>query len=487
MERRDFLNLSTAALGALMSGSLLNSCMNNTSRSTNDKPNIVFIFIDDLGWKDTGYMGSGYYETPNIDRLAEQGMIFTNAYTNAANCAPTRASLLTGQYSPRHGVFTVASSARGKPEDRRLIPVENNRKVELDKITIAEALKKSGYVSAAIGKWNIGNKPERQGFDFSIDRNELNVKGHFSEKGEYLTDLLTGEAINFIKNNNPNTTKKPFFLYLAHHAVHTPIKAKKKTIEAFGKKPGDDYHNNATYAAMIKSVDESVARINRVLEELELKDNTLLVFFSDNGGHGTYTSQKPLRGGKGMYYEGGIRVPMFVYWPGKIKPGSVCEEPVIGTDFYPTFLQLAGINAPQNYEVDGTSILPLFKGEKKLGRESLFWHFPCYLQAYKGMTGESRDPLFRTRPVSVIRKRDWKLLMFHEEWVLDGGRENLDGNNSIELYNLKDDIAEQNNLAQINTGKRDELLKELLEWQKNIKAPVPENPNPEYSDKNNQE
>jgi arylsulfatase A-like enzyme len=186
-----------------------------------------------------------------------------------------------------------------------------------------------------------------------------------------------------------------------------------------------------------------------------------------------------------MYYEGGIRVPMFMYWPGKVKPGSTCEEPVIGTDFYPTFLQLAEIDAPQNYELDGTSILPLLKGGKKLSRESLFWHFPCYLQAYEGMTDESRDPLFRTRPVSVIRKRDWKLLMFHEEWVLDGGRKYLEENNSIELYNLKDDIGEQNNLAQINTRKRDELLKELMDWQKNIKAPVPTNPNPEYFDKNN--
>jgi len=482
MERREFLNLSTAAIGALLSGPLFNSCKNNTSPSTLNKPNIVFIFIDDLGWKDTGYMGSGYYETPSIDKIAQQGMIFTNAYANASNCAPTRASLLTGQYSPRHGVFTVASSARGDTRNRRLIPIENSKEVKLDKITIAEALKNAGYVSAAIGKWNVGLTPEQQGFDFDIDRDKLNIKGHFSENGEYLTDLLTDEGINFIKKNNPHTTKKPFFLYLCHHAVHTPIRAKKNMTEAFEKKPASDCHNNATYAAMIKSVDESVARINQVLEDLELHNNTLLVFFSDNGGHGTYTCQKPLRGGKGMYYEGGIRVPMFVYWPGKVKPGTTCEEPVLGTDFYPTFLQLAELSTPQNYELDGISILPLLKGEKKLGRESLFWHFPCYLQAYEGMTDESRDPLFRTRPVSVIRKRDWKLLMFHEEWVLDGGSKNLDTNNAIELYNLKDDIAEQNNLAQINTRKRDELLKELMDWQKNIKAPVPTTPNPEYSD-----
>jgi len=482
MERREFLNLSTTAIGALMASPLLNSCKNNTSLSTHNKPNIVFIFIDDLGWKDTGYMGSGYYETPNIDKIAQQGMIFTNAYANAANCAPTRASLLTGQYSPRHGVFTVASSSRGDSKNRRLIPIENSREIELDKITIAEALKNAGYVSAAIGKWNVGLTPEQQGFDFDIDRDELDIKGHFSENGEYLTDLLTDEGINFIKKNNPHTTKKPFFLYLCHHAVHTPIRAKKNMIENFEKKPVSDCHNNATYAAMIKSVDQSVARINQVLEELELDNNTLLVFFSDNGGHGTYTCQKPLRGGKGMYYEGGIRVPMFVYWPGKVKPGTTCEEPVLGTDFYPTFLQLAKTDAPQNYELDGTSILPLFKGEQKLGRESLFWHFPCYLQAYEGMTDESRDPFFRTRPVSVIRKRDWKLLLFHEEWVLDGGINNLGKNNSIELFNLKEDIAEQNNLAQINTNKKDELLKELMDWIKDTKAPIPTSPNPEYSD-----
>jgi len=485
MERREFLHKSTTALVALMSGSILNSCVGRGSSLDNSKPNIVFIFIDDLGWKDAGYMGSAYYETPAIDNLAQQGMIFTNAYANAANCAPIRACLLTGQYTPRHGVFTVARSDRGESRHRRVIPIENRRTVPDDKITIAEALKKSGYVSAAIGKWNIGLTPDQQGFDFSIDRWDLDINGHFSEKGDYLTDLLTDEAVTFIKKNNLHKTDKPFFLYLAHHAVHTPIKAKKEMIEEFKKKPTDEYHNNATYAAMIKSVDESVARIDQTLKELDLSDNTLLIFFSDNGGHGTYTSQKPLRGGKGMYYEGGIRVPMFAYWPGKVPAGSSCDEPVIGTDFYPTLLQMAGIQPPQNHKLDGTSILPLLEGKKTLQRESLFWHFPCYLQAYKGMTGESRDPEFRTRPVSVIRKGEWKLLQFHEEWVLDGGNDKFDLNNAVELYNLKDDIGEQKNLAQINSGKRDELLRELLDWQKNVKAPVPANPNPEYLDTTN--
>jgi arylsulfatase A-like enzyme len=448
--------------------------------TTNEKPNIVLILIDDLGWKDLGYMGSQYYETPNIDYLAKQGMIFTNAYANAANCAPTRASLLSGQYSPRHGVYTVGSSTRGESYKRRLIPIKNSKEMALDKITIAEALKAGGYVSAAIGKWHIGNKPEQHGFDFSIERNDLKVKGHFNKSGEYLTDLLTEKALGFIKKNNPKTTGKPFFLYLAHHAVHTPIQAKQDIVGAFKKKPVDDCHNHAAYAAMIKSVDESVANINKLLEDLGISNNTILIFFSDNGGNGTFTCQKPLRGGKGMYYEGGIREPMFVYWPGTIEAGSICHEPVIGIDFYPTFLDIAGISAPKNYKLDGKSILPLFMGEEDLSRESLFWHFPCYLQAYKGMTDESRDPTFRTRPVSVIRKKDWKLLLFHEEWILDGGMQNIDENNSIELYNLKNDIGERNNFATIHSQKRDELLNELLKWQKSIKAPLPVEENPEF-------
>lgn len=452
--------------------------------NSNKKPNIVFILIDDMGWTDLGYAGSEYYETPAIDQLASQGMVFTNAYSNAANCAPTRASLLTGQYSPRHGIFTVAKSDRGKSEDRRLIPVKNNTEVALEKISIAESLKKAGYTSAAIGKWHIGHSPEEFGFDYAIDRDDLNINGHFHENGDYLTDLLTDKAVNFIKENNPKITHKPFFVYLSHHAVHTPIQAKAEIIEEFIAEPVRNCHDNPTYAAMIKSVDESVDRINKLLVDLKLSKNTLLVFFSDNGGHGTFTCQKPLRGGKGMYYEGGIRVPMFVYWPGFVKAGSVCDQAVISTDFYPTFLNLAGLENPENHILDGSSIVPLIKGIKQPESKALFWHFPAYLQAYKGMRNESRDPQFRTRPVSVIRKGDWKLLLFHEEWVLDGGRDKLDVNNSVELYNLKNDLAEKNNLALIKTLKRDELLDNLIQWKKEIMAPVPGLQNPDYYNKN---
>lgn len=458
---------------------ILTLCLAQSCSAINaaEKPNIVFIFIDDLGWTDLGYMGSEYYETPNIDKLAKNGMIFTNAYANASNCAPTRASLLSGQYAPRHGVFTVANPARGKSENRRLVPTENRRKISLDKITIAEALKPAGYVSAAIGKWHVGNDPIEEGFDLGLSKYSLGYKnGHFNNDGEYLADRFTNEAVTFIiKNKN-----KPFFLYLAHDAVHTPIQAKENIIEKYKTKNPDGCHSHAVYAAMIESVDQSVGKINKTLEDLDLSENTILIFFSDNGGHGVYTCQKPLRGGKGMFYEGGIRVPMFAYWPGKIKGNTTCEVPVIGTDFYTSFLELAGAKHPTNYPLDGKNIVPLFKGKKSIKRDALYWHFPAYLQSYEGLQDESRDSIFRSRPVSVIRKGDWKLLMFHEEWVLDGGKEKMDSNNAIELYNLKNDIGEKYNLAETETKKRDELLEQLINWQSEIKAPIPTKANHEY-------
>jgi arylsulfatase A-like enzyme len=232
---------------------------------------------------------------------------------------------------------------------------------------------------------------------------------------------------------------------------------------------------------MIQSVDESVGKIHQTIKNLGLEENTIIIFTSDNGGYGPATCMKPLRGGKGMYYEGGIREPMFVYWPEVVKSGSVCDVPVITTDFYPTFVELAGINLPENYQLDGKSLVSLIKGEKEvLNRESLYWHFPCYLQAYGALKDESRDPEYRTRPVSVIRKGDWKLLMFHEEWVLDGGIENIETNNSVELYNLKNDIGETNNLVNSEKAIAQELLKDLMEWQQQINAPIPEIANSEY-------
>ena len=254
-----------------------------------EKPNFVFIFIDDLGYHDVGYMGTKFYKTPYIDQLASEGMIFTQAYANAANCAPTRASLLTGQYSPRHGVFTVGKSDRGKSKDRRLIPVKNSKTVPLENLTIGEILKSTGYKTAAIGKWNIGNSPEAQGFDLSVSDLSLGFKrGHFNEQGEYLTDRLTDEAVKFIHDNS----RGPFFLYLAHYAVHTPIEAKKEIIQKYQFTEKDSCHNNPVYAAMIESVDASVGRVMQILEKLEIAKNTVVVFFSDNGGYGSVKGRK---------------------------------------------------------------------------------------------------------------------------------------------------------------------------------------------------
>jgi arylsulfatase A-like enzyme len=349
-------------------------------------------------------------------------------------------------------------------------------------MTIAEALKPAGYVSAAIGKWHIGNTPEEQGFDFGIDRHHLRYPyGHWNPDSMYLTDQLTDVAIGFIKTNHPNKTGQPFFLYLSHHAVHTPIQAKNEITDRYTEKQGTVCHNNAEYAAMIESVDQSVAKVHETLEELGLSDNTILIFFSDNGGHGTFTCQKPLRGGKGMYYEGGIREPMFVYWPGKIKAGTTCNEAIISSDFYPTFLDLAGAKKPENYILDGKSIVPLLAGNPTLERDAIFWHFPAYLEAYAGLKEDSRDTLFRTRPVSVIRKGDYKLLQFHEEWALEGGFENIDNNNSIELYNIKNDIGETTNLSNVDVQKRNELLHDLLMWQEEINAPIPSVANPDFN------
>ena len=452
-----------------------------------NRPNFVFILIDDMGWKDVGFMGSKFYETPNIDKLAGEGMVFTNAYSNAANCAPTRASLLTGQYTPRHGVYTVGNSTRGRSSNRRLIPVVNDTTLDSRHVTIAEALKKGNYVSASMGKWHMGNPPElgpvEQGFDLNVGGHAAGGpytgKKYFSPyknkwlgdgpDGQYLTDRLSDEAVKFIEINKD----KPFFLYLAHYAVHAPLMAKDKLKDYYKskntrhgpyKKPD---HNNSTYAAMIHSVDEGVGRIMKKLKELSLDERTVVVFFSDNGGAGFATDMYPLRGAKGMFYEGGIRVPMLVRWKGSVKPASVCSEPVMGVDFFPTFLDLAGIDQPAGKILDGKSIVPLLKGADKLNREAVFWHFPAYLQ---GGDSESRDKIFRTRPVSVIRKGSWKLLLFLEEWILDCN-ENADSASllkAVELYNLKNDLGEQNNLASSNKQKRDELLADLLTWRKSL-------------------
>lgn len=440
-----------------------------------ERPNIVLFFIDDLGWRDVGYMGSDFYETPHIDQLAQESMRFSSAYAAAPNCAPSRACLMSGQYTPRHGVYTVGDPARGNDRYRKLIPAQNNVVLADRFVTIAETLSQAGYRCASIGKWHLGKSPRSQGFQVNIAGNQSGSPrgGYFSpyrnpqlsngDPGEYLTDRLTAEACSFIKDN----VDSPFFLYLTHYAVHTPLQAKEEYKKYFEDKPAGKLHQHATYAAMVKSMDDSIGRVLQTLQEQKLEENTVVVFTSDNGGYGPATTMKPLRGSKGMLYEGGIRVPLLIKWPGVTQAGSSSEEPVINLDLYPTFLDLTEIPVPQDYQLDGESLVPLLKDpQSSLKKRSMFWHFPAYLQKYQGM-----QQRFRTTPVSVIRQGDWKLLEFFE----DGHRE---------LYNTRSDIGETMNLIDSQPEKAAVLTNELHRWQKQVKAAIPSEPNPHYQQDN---
>ncbi len=437
-----------------------------------DAPNIVLILADDLGWRDVGFQGSTYYETPNLDRLAREGMVFTSAYANAGNCAPTRACLMSGQYTPRHGVYTVGTSARGSSAQRKLIPTPNREDLDTEIITLAEALQAAGYVSAHIGKWHLGRDPRKQGFDINIAGSHYGSPpgGYFSPyknpklpngpKGEFLTDRLTDEALRFLDEHH----ERPFFLYLPHYAVHSPIQAKEELIAKYREKEASDGQNDPVYAAMVESLDQSVGRILAKLDQLKLRENTLVIFTSDNGGFGRVTTMHPLRGVKGMLYEGGVRVPCVVSWPGKIAPGSRCDEPIISLDFYPTLLEAAAAATPDQ-PLDGRSLMPLLTGSGGFEREAIFWHFPAYLQAYH----RSEDP-FRIRPSGAVRQGDWKLIEHFED-----GR--------LELYNLADDLGEQHNLAQAEPERAEQLLSLLKKWRAELKAPVPTEKNPAYKPK----
>jgi arylsulfatase A-like enzyme len=458
--RREFLK--TIGLAAASAQTLLTSpnCVGRgEKRLLETRPNIVFIFIDDLGWRDLGCFGSSFYETPNIDKLARRGIRFTSAYSNAPNCAPTRACLISGQYTPRHGVYTVGTPERGRARLRKLIPVPNKTNLDSKIVTIPQALKAAGYRTACIGKWHLGDKktfrPEDRGFDIVFRRTS---RSHFMPDGQYLTDRLTDEAVKFIEDNRD----KPFFLYLSHHTVHTPIQAKEELIEKYKKKKPGNGHNNPTYAAMIESMDQSVGKVCDKLDELGLSDNTIVFFFSDNGGYANATSMDPLRGSKGMLYEGGIRVPMIARWPGRIKAGTSCDVPVIGIDLFPTFLELTRAPKPAGHILDGQSLLPLLTRGNAFKRKAIFWHFPAYLEPYN----DSQWP-WRTTPAGAVRSGDWKLIEFFE-----------DGN--LELYNLKNDIGEKNNLAEKKPEKTKELHRILIEWRKSVNAPVPTERNPKY-------
>ncbi len=436
------------------------------------KPNVVFILADDLGWTDLACYGSGYYRTPNIDKMAREGIKFTTGYTCGPNCQPTRAALMSGQYGPRTGIYTVGSTDRFDTTARPLVPYPNTQNLAPEVTTFAEALKAAGYTTGLFGKWHLGqdeaHHPLAQGFDESI----VSSGKHFefntipkvdAPEGIYLADFLTDKAVDFITRHKD----EPFLLCLHHFAVHSPWDAKQDLIDTFKDRPPAGGHDNPTYAAMIASVDDSVGRVRDKLAELGLDDNTLVIFTSDNGGVGGYeaagltnarsiTDNAPLRSGKGSLYEGGVRVPYLFAWKGTIDPGSTTDLAINSVDLYPTLVELAGAEAPDPamQPLDGTSFLAFLKGPSAVAeRKPLFWHFPGYL-------GAGRNE-WRTTPVSTIHEGDWKLLEFLED-------------NHIELYNLKDDIGERNNVAGTNPDKAKQLHAQLIEWREAIKAPMPE-------------
>ncbi|MDP3071072.1 MAG: sulfatase [Opitutaceae bacterium] len=433
------------------------------------RPNIVYILADDLGYTDIAVNGSKYYETPNIDRLAAQGMRFTN-YHNCQNCAPTRAALMSGQYGARTGTYTVGGIDRFDWSTRPLRPVDNVTQLPLDRVILPQTIKAAGYATAMFGKWHIGQQgdymPGRRGFDEAIVSNGRHFDFETAPKtaypqGQYLADFLTDRAVDFIKRKQDG----PFFLYLPHFGVHSPYQAKADLIAKFKAKPGVGGHSNPVYAAMIASVDESVGRIMALLDELKLADNTVLIFSSDNGGVGGYvregvkkdgsdvTDNAPLRSGKGSLYEGGTRVPLIVRWPGRIAPGSTNDTPTIHVDVYPTCAALAGAKLPAQQVFDGENLAPLMLGSAaKLARPAIYQHFPGYL-------GAGTDQ-WRTTPVTTIMAGDWKLMEF-----LEDGR--------LELYNLREDIGEKNNLATTNAAKAKELHAQLVAWRSGINAPMP--------------
>ena len=467
MNRRQFVKLASTVTLAAPSRVFAKSKKAST-------PNIVLIFIDDMGWRDTTYNGSDLYETPNIDGLSKQGVVFSDAYACAGNCAPSRACLISGQYTPRHGIYAVYHTKRGPVNHMRVEPVPNTSDLAPANITIAEAMKSAGYATGMFGKWHLGKDdnvlPKAQGFDVD-DNIDPPKTSTFKETDDpkWIYKITKG-ACDFMEDNKD----KPFFCYVSHHATHMGIQAREEMYDRFGKKEEGDLHKNKKFAAMNAQMDDGVGMVLDKIKSLGIEDNTLVVFTSDNGGL-PQSSQQPLRGFKGMYYEGGIRVPMIARWPGVIKPGTKCDTPVVNVDLYPTFLDVANGKAVKGKALDGRSLVRLFKGQKDPKDVPVFWHFPGYLDR---PNPGSRDNTFRARPVTVVRKGDWKLHLFHEEWSLDGGKSKIDSNNCVELYNLAEDISEKKDLSLSNKGKRDELVAEVLAWIEKTGAKLASEANP---------
>ena len=460
-------------------------------KSKDEKPNVIFILVDDLGWADLGYTGSTFYETPNIDKLASEGTVFTDAYAASPICSPSRAAIMSGKYPARLNLTDYIPGNRhyGPHKNQKLSSHPFSLQLNLEEYTLAEVFKDAGYTTFFAGKWHLGEEekyyPQYQGFDINKGGNSTGhpAGGYFApyknpqledgEEGEYLTDRLTDETINFIKKNKGNQ----FFAYLSFYTVHLPMQGKPEKVEKYRDKlsemnysgeefikKGDTFHkqwqNMPHYAAMVESMDENVGSVLELLEKENLAENTIIVFTSDNGGMATSnrtdnipTTNLPLRAGKGYLYEGGIRVPLILRWPGETEAGAVTDYPTTATDLYPTLLDLAEIEPENSQHFDGISLKSVLENKTPEERP-VFWHYPHYSGGLGG------------RPSGAVRLGDFKLIEFFED-------------NRVELYNLKNDLGEEKDLSEVYPEKAKELKQLLHQWRKDVGAQMPF-PNPAY-------
>ncbi len=459
-------HLCARSLPLAILGWLVLACTAMAAERSAEKPlNFLFLLADDLGWADLACYGGDLHKTPNLDRLAKNSVRFSDAYAAAPVCSPTRASIMTGKTPTRLHMTIWRESSGNPPQNRKVIPPVTVGDLPFKEVTLAEVLHEAGYYTAHVGKWHLGDAshyPEAHGFDANIGGshwgapttfffpysgtgtfgNEFRYVPHLElgEPDEYLTDRLTSEAIRILDA----VGQRPFYLNMWWHTVHTPIEAPEAMVEPYRQRLSPELnHQNAAYAAMVQSLDANVGRLLAKLDELGVADRTVVVFSSDNGGFiNQYRGQRvtnntPLRSGKGSLYEGGVRVPLMVRWPGVTPNGSKCSEPVSSIDFYPTILEMAGLkgNAEHNAKVDGKSLVPLLKDPgSRLDRDVLYWHYPHYYPT--------------TSPVSSIRTRDWKLLHYYED-------------DHVELFNLANDLGETKNLAGENPEKASSLRKQL--------------------------
>ncbi len=475
-------------------------CTGSVGNAAERRPNVVVFMIDDLGWTDAGCYGSDLYETPNIDRLAAGGMRFTDAYAACTVCSPTRAAMMTGMYPPRlnltdwiDGMWEHLSPQRQSRHP--LMPPEWTQQLEHRYTTLAEALNAAGYKTAHVGKWHLTPRsddksvvepfyPRNQGFDVNIAGNQWGAPGSYywpyrrarqqtdigarvanfpdtaTTQGKYLTDMLTDQAVSIIEG----WKSEPFFLYFAHYAVHTPIQGRNDLTKKYAAKITPKHrHRNAQYAAMVESVDHSVGRVVETLAKLSILENTVIIYTSDNGGLSRMkngpTINTPLRAGKGSPYEGGVRIPTIINWPGIVAKGSVSHEPIITCDFYPTILDVTGAEGDKNHNanVDGKSLVPILKqSNTAFDRKAIYWHYPHYHSG--GST-----------PYSAVRAGPWRLIEFYED-------------NRVELYHLANDIGEKNELSKKHPARAKELTAMLHRWRKQVEAQPPR-ANPEFKSK----